>query len=93
LWAQDAVITVYYISDALPELILQSWTENAPPEAGWAKVAPRAVNDSGTIAQYSYPDMAAAFGTDDLATYLDQLYVGDTGAPLDVSAVTIGRGK
>jgi hypothetical protein len=87
----DSILTVYYSSAAPPELILQSWTEGAPEGAGWAKVAPAAVNDSSTTAQYLYRDMAAAFGGGDFAAYLDRLYVGDTGKELKVYAVTLGN--
>jgi hypothetical protein len=87
----QSVITVYYNSETPPELILQSWTDGAPEGSGWAKVAPRAVNDSNGIAQYAFADMAAAFGTEDFGTYLDQIYVGDTGNDLTVAAVSIGE--
>jgi hypothetical protein len=90
LLTANAVITVYYSSEAPPELILQSWTDGAPGTAGWAKVAPAAVNDSGSTAQYLYEDLTAAFGADDFATYLDKLYIGDTGKELRVYSVTIG---
>lgn len=93
LLAPGCVVSVYYASATPPELILQSWTEGAPAEAGWAKVAPSAVNDSATIAQFRYDDLTAAFGGDSLAEHLDQLYVGDTGESLSVSAVTIGQGE
>jgi hypothetical protein len=86
-----SVITVYYSSQTPPELILQSWTDGAPGESGWAKVPPTAVNGSNSIAQYAYRDLISSFGTDDLAAYLDQLYVGDTGNDLTVVAVTIGE--
>ncbi|MDR2370300.1 MAG: hypothetical protein LBD71_02370 [Treponema sp.] len=33
--------------------------------------------------------MAAAFGTEDFASWLDKLYVGDTGRDLTVYAVTV----
>jgi len=85
-----AVITVYYQSNTAPEIILQSWTQGAPAAAGWAKVTPRAVNDSGTIAQFVFEDLAMCFGGDDFEQFLDQLFVGDTGETLEVSAVTIG---
>ena len=84
------VLTVLYTSPTPPELILQSWTEGAPGQAGWAKVAPAAVNGSGTICQFVYADMAAAFGSEDFAAYLDQVFVGDTGEALAVTAVTLG---
>ena len=84
------VITVNYASESAPELILQSWTDGAPEQASWAKAAPAAINDSGTICQFVYEDLVSAFGGDDFTTYLDQLYVGDTGAALAVTAVTIG---
>ena len=84
------IITVYFSSASAPELILQSWTEGAYETSGWAKVAPFTVNDSCTIAQYSYDDMVAAFGGDDFATYLDNFNVGDTGNAISVSKVTVG---
>ncbi|MDR2421266.1 MAG: hypothetical protein LBD49_04085 [Oscillospiraceae bacterium] len=89
--APGCVITVYYASDLPPELILQSWTEGAPESAGWAKVAPARVNGSGTAAQYTYEDMAAAFGGD-FGLYLDQIFVGDTGAKLSVYSISTGTG-
>jgi hypothetical protein len=89
LFGPDAVVTVYYSSAAPPELILQSWTPGAPAGSGWAKVAPAAVNGSSSAAQYLGRDMAAAFGTGDFATWLDRVYVGDTGEELTVYAVTL----
>jgi hypothetical protein len=86
----DTVITVYYSSEAAPELILQSWTDGAPGSAGWAKAAPAAVNDSGSAAQFLYGDMVSVFGTEDFAAYLDQFYVGDTGKELKVYGVSLG---
>ena len=88
---RDSIVTVYYASSSPPELILQSWTDGKPDSAGWAKVAPAQANDSGSIAQYTYADMVAAFGSDDMETWLDQLYVGDTGADLKVFSVTIAK--
>jgi hypothetical protein len=85
LFAEDAVVMVYYSSANPPELILQSWTGGS----GWAKVAPAAVNDSASCAQYALGDMAEAFGTPDFAAYLDKFYVGDTGADLKVYAVSV----
>ena len=89
---ENAVVTVYYNSANAPELILQSWTDGKPDAAGWAKVAPFTVNESGTAAQFRYDDMVIAFGSDDFATYLDKLNIGDTGADLEVSKATIGIG-
>jgi hypothetical protein len=85
LFRGNAVVMVYYSSANPPELILQSWTGGA----GWAKVAPSAVNDSASCAQYALNDMAEAFGTPDFAAYLDKFYVGDTGAELKVYAVSV----
>jgi hypothetical protein len=85
----DHVVSVYYSSESPPELILQSWTDGSPESAGWAKVAPARTNGSQSIAQYSCEDIAAAFGTDDFETYLDQLYIGDTGMELKVYSVTL----
>ncbi|MDR2142754.1 MAG: hypothetical protein LBP29_00095 [Treponema sp.] len=85
LFAENAVVMVYYSSANPPELILQSWSGGA----GWAKVAPAAVNDSASCAQYTLGDMAEAFGTPDFAAYLDKFYVGDTGADLKVYAVSV----
>jgi hypothetical protein len=90
LLSPDGVVTVYYSSPTPPELILQSWTDGAPENAGWAKIPPGKVNDSSTAAQYPVEDLAAAFGAHDFARYLDRLYVGDTGGELTVHAVTIG---
>ena len=87
-----SVVTVYYSSDVAPELVLQSWTEGTYATAGWAKVAASAVNDSGTIAQYTYDSMVASFGGEDFVTYLDNFIVGDCGAALTVSKVTVGTG-
>ena len=84
-----SIVTVYYSSASPPELILQSWTDGKPDSAGWAKVAPARVNDSGNIAQYDFGDMVESFGTDDFGAYLDQLFVGDTGAELAVYSVTV----
>jgi hypothetical protein len=84
--APNTVVTVYYASETAPELILQSWSGGE----GWAKAAPTRVNGSGTIAQYTYDDIIAAFNSDDIAGLLDQLYAGDTGAKLDVFSVSVG---
>ncbi|GHV14049.1 hypothetical protein FACS1894219_09630 [Clostridia bacterium] len=89
--APDTVFNVYYTSATPPELILQSWTDGHPDAAGWAKVSPYTVNISQSIAQYVYPDMVAAFGTDDFETYLDAVLVGDTGVDLRVANVTVGK--
>lgn len=86
------IVNVYYNSDLPPELILQSWTDGTYATAGWAKVAASAVNDSGTVAQFTYDDIVAAFGGEDFVTYLDKLMVGDTDAKLSVTQVTIGTG-
>lgn len=91
LLTPGCVITVHYTAATPPELILQSWTDGAPDTAGWAKVAPAAVNNTGTTAQFVYADLVAAFGGEDFAAYLDQLYVGDTGSALRLHAVTVGR--
>lgn len=90
LFVPGSIVTVYYQSASAPELIFQSWTEGAPETAGWAKVAPTSTNDSITTSQFSYADIVAAFGTDDLATYLDKFNVGDTGEALSVTKVTVG---
>ena len=89
----NSIITVYYSSESPPELILQSWTDGKPDSAGWAKVAPTRINNSGSIAQFSFEDMVSSFGTDDFGTYLDQLFVGDTGAELTVYSVTVAAGN
>jgi hypothetical protein len=86
----NCVVTVYYTSALPPEIILQSWTDGAPETAGWAKVAPAYVNNSGNIAQFTHADMVAAFGTDDFATYIDNFNIGDTGEALTVIKVTVG---
>lgn len=90
LLVPGCVVTVSYTSNTPPELIFQSWTEGAPEQAGWAKIAPHAVNDSGTVCQFVYDDMISAFGGDDLVLFLDQFYVGDTGEELAVTAIAIG---
>ena len=81
-----SVITVLYESDNVPELIFQSWTDGNP--VGWAKIAP--FTTRAGIAQFVYDDIVAAFGTDDFITFLDKLYIGDTGAALTVYKVAIG---
>lgn len=90
LIAPGTVITVYFVSKAVPEVILQSETAGAPPTAGWASVAAKAVNDSGNIAQFVYEDLVSAFGGDDFVQFLDKMFIGDRGEALEVSAVTIG---
>lgn len=87
LLKEGCIVSVYYNSEICPELILQSWTDGKPEAANWAKVAASA--DTGTVATYTYEDMVAAFGTTDLATYLDAFNVGDCGAALEVTKVTI----
>ena len=86
------VMTVYYTAETPPELICQSWTPGAPETSGWAKVAASAVNNTGSIAQYTYEDIVTAFGTAELSVYLDQLYIGDTGSELRVTNVSVGMG-
>jgi len=81
------VITVYYLSDLPPEVIMQSWTSGNV----WGKTTHFTVNGSSNIAQYSYDDMIKALGTDDLKYKLDALCIGDCGVPLDVFKVTIGK--
>ena len=84
---EDTVITVYSsASETSPELILQSWSGGE----GWAKVAPTRQNSNGTVLQFHYDDLVAAFNSDDFGGLLDQLFVGDTGAPLEVFSVTVG---
>jgi hypothetical protein len=87
----DAAVLVYYSSAGAPELILQSWTEGAPPSSGWAKLAPSAINDTASCAQFLCKDMAGIFGTGDFSAYLDKFYVGDTGAELKVYALSVVR--
>jgi hypothetical protein len=74
-------ITVYYVSEKEPEVILQSWDGGE----GWAKVAP-AEND-GSKAKFTYDDMVAAYGDD--FSLLNRINVGDTDALLEVLSVTI----
>lgn len=84
------IVTVYYNSEVSPELVFQSWTDGKPETAKWAKVEPSVVNNSNTVCQYTYDDIVAAFGTEDIATYLDAFNVGDRDAALKVSKVSIG---
>jgi len=88
----DCVITVFFTSRTVPEMILQSWTSGAPMSAGWAKIDPTYVNDSASIAQFTYEAMVDAFGTADFTSFVDKFYVGDTGTELEVIAVKIGTG-
>jgi hypothetical protein len=81
----DAVVTVAYVGASEPEMILQSWSGGE----GWAKIAPAAVNNTGTLAQFIYADMVAAFGTDDFSL-VDKFYIGATFDPIQVSGVTFG---
>ena len=90
LLTEGSIITLYYQSASEPELIFQSWTDGAPDTSGWAKVTPFATNNSGTVSQFSLADIAAAFGTDDLVTYVDKFNVGDTGNDLTVTKITVG---
>ena len=85
-FAAGSVITVLYESDNVPEIIFQSWTDGNP--VGWAKIAPYTTRAG--IAQFTYDDIVAAFGTNDFLTFLDKFYIGDTGAALTVYKVTIG---
>lgn len=84
---EGCTVSVYYSSDACPEIVLQSWTDGAPDSAGWAKVA--AATDNGSVATYTYDDMVAAFGTTDIEAYLDNFIVGDCGSALEVIKVTV----
>ena len=86
--APGSVITVLYESDTRPALIFQSWTEGAPDGSGWAQVFPFALGKG--VAQFAYDDIVATFGGEDLESYLDKFYVGDTGAALNVMRVTVG---
>jgi hypothetical protein len=61
-----------------------------PETAGWAQVTPALMNDSATAAQFMYADIVAAFGTEDLARFVDNFNLGDTGEALTVIKVTVG---
>lgn len=91
IFEPGCIVTVYYSAETAPELVFQSWEEGAPAEMGWGKVATNTVNDSNTICQYTYDEIVAAIGTEDIATYLDCFYVGDTGSALSVSKVTVAK--
>lgn len=80
---KDCVVRVYYESNSVPELVLQSWSGGAE----WAKVG--AAKAANGVAEYTYSSMVTAFGTDDFASYLDNFIVGDTGAALTVKSVSI----
>jgi hypothetical protein len=82
------VITIFYESANPPEIILQSWSGGA----GWAKVNPFTVNDSGNIAQFSYDDMVASYGSEDFSD-MDKFNIGDTDAALTVLSATVGTGN
>lgn len=79
----DCVVRVYYESNSVPELVLQSWSGGAE----WAKVGATKVADG--VAEYTYSSMVKAFGTDDFSSYLDNFIVGDTGAALTVKSVSV----
>ena len=85
LLAPGCVVTVWYSSPTVPEVILQSWSGGE----GWAKVAPKYVNNSGTIAQFTYEDMVASYKSEDLST-LDAFNVGATEQDITVTKVSIG---
>lgn len=83
-----AYITVYYDSEKAPVLIFESEKEDAPVAS--CEVAASAVNDSNNIAQYTFEDISAAFGTTDMAAYLDCMKIRADGADLTVEGATIG---
>lgn len=83
-----AYITVYYDSEKAPVLIFESEKEDAPVAS--CEVTATAVNDSNTIAQYTFEDISAAFGTTDMAGYLDCMKIRADGADLVVEGATIG---
>lgn len=74
-------IAVSYASDNLPEMILQSWSGGP----GWLKIAPSEVKED--IAYFDYEDLVAAYGEGFL--HLNQIYIGDTGAYLEITKVEI----
>lgn len=84
--APGCVLTVWYTSTTVPEVVLQSWSGGE----GWAKVAPAYVNDSGCIAQFTYDDMVAAYKSEDFST-LDALNLGATEDAITVVAATVGK--
>lgn len=83
-----AYITVYYDSEKAPVLIFESEKDDAPVAS--CEVTASAVNDSNTIAQYTFEDVSAAFGTTDMTSYLDCMKIRADGADLTVEGATIG---
>lgn len=83
-----AYITVYYDSEKAPVLIFESEKKDAPVAS--VEVAASAVNDSGNMAQYTYEDVTAAFGTTDLGSFLDCVKIRADGADLTVEGATLG---
>ncbi|HIZ55050.1 MAG TPA: cellulase family glycosylhydrolase [Firmicutes bacterium] len=98
-----SVIAVDYQSEATPELILQSWSEEIQTDWGsgqlqngyWLKVAPAKI-EAGT-AYFYYEDIIASYqkSVPNYASYgmdfpfLHILYVGDRGKPLTVTKVSM----
>lgn len=83
-----AYITVYYKSEKPPVLIFESEKEDAPVAS--CEVTASAVNDSNDIAQYTFADVTEAFGTTDLAAYLDCMKIRADGSDLTVEGATTG---
>jgi len=84
------IITVFYTSTNPVELILHKQEEG---QISRIMVKPFIVNDSGTVAQFSYSDIVNAFGTEDFNTYLDGFSLSNAESKLSVSKVTIGTGR
>ncbi len=86
-FTEDTIITVEFELDGTStialgpiELILQNYT-TANPQI-WAKIAPFEFDE--TSASFSYEDMIAVYGLDDLSG-VDTLCFGDTGTPMLVT--------
>ncbi len=88
----DSVVTVEYTVDGEPasanlapvELILFNYTEER--DRIWAKIEPFEYDE--TSASFDYETMILRYGSDDLST-VDNLCIGDTGAPITVTKLVI----
>lgn len=93
LLTENSVITIYYQSDSAVWLVAQSWIEGAPfswERIGYEGKAQAIYNNTGTIAQITYNQLAEACRTEDFVTYLSQLQC-EGEAEWSISSVTIGE--
>lgn len=90
---EDSVVAVTYESDLDDdenhiELIWQTWGDHTTAVAGdWNKIAPATASKG--YSEFTYEDIAAAYGTDDFSEVY-AICVGDTGdTPITVTSIVV----